>query len=232
MIARIVPVLIALVFTASSLTACGTEADLAESQEAAKVKASAKLNLSHIECGDGVVRAHFVLLFAGSANPGPLTVTLNGQELPAVPTERNTGNVWHYWVTFPTGVIESVEASVGETSLHNGAEFVGDWSCDGGACVLDEELAGSFCPGAPLTNPTAECAYFGLVNVGKDATGFSGTTASATMSAPLALVKAANCYNVILGVSSGDALASPPGAGPQGQTQDISHITYCDCPEQ
>lgn len=57
-----------------------------------------------------------------------------------------------------------IDASVGATPLHNGAAFVGDWSCDGGMCELDEELAGSFCPEGPLTNATAECTYFGLVN--------------------------------------------------------------------
>jgi hypothetical protein len=214
-------------------TACGSEADLATSQEAAKGQPKTqeqKLNLSHIECSEGTVRAHFVLLFAGTTPPADLNVTLNGQALPPVAHDKNTGNVWHYWATLPTGVIESIDASVGATPLHNGAAFVGDWSCDGGMCELDEALAGSFCPEGPLTNPTAECTYFNLVNSGKDDQGFTGTTFGATMSAPLALVKAGNCYNVFVNVGSGETVSSPPGTGPQGQTQNISHVTYCDCP--
>lgn len=81
------------------------------------------------------------------------------------------------------------------------------------------EDGSTFC--GVLGNPRNECAYFGLVPIGKD-DGLSGLTYEASMDADLALVKAGTCYKVFVGVSAGDVVASPDNKG-------ISHVTYCGC---
>src|SRR6187200_3318005 len=69
---------------AALLAACSassTDASVAPLQPSLETEAKGgtqapMLNLSHIEClEDGTVNAHFVLLFWGSSNPGPLSGT-------------------------------------------------------------------------------------------------------------------------------------------------------------
>jgi hypothetical protein len=93
------------------------------------------------------------------------------------------------------------------------------------ACTQLETIReGSFCVSKPFGSPKTECGAFGLVPIGSnDLSG--GLSTTATMSANLALVKSANCYNVYLDVTQGDLLNAP-------YSQAISHVTYCACPPE
>ena len=124
------------------------------------------LNLSHIACledGSGV-DAHFVLLFWAGTTPPP---TLNGtyKNDPAgapIPFSadagKNTGNVWHYDVTLPSGYIEIVSASVGSVMLHNPGEYTGTYDCGvpPSECSVVVEPQDVFCTDKPLGNPQSE----------------------------------------------------------------------------
>jgi hypothetical protein len=197
------------------------------------------LNLSHIACledGSGV-DAHFVLLFWGTTTPPTLNGTYKNDPAGApiafsADPGKNTGNVWHYDVTLPSGYIEIVSASVGSVTLHNPGEYTGTYDCGGvppSECPI-QVTPGGLCTDKPLTNPEAECASLGLTLLGKD-DNLTGTTFVATMDAYVAIVKGGTqpcgpgnaAYNIVVGVSTGDILAAP-------STQNISHVTYCACP--
>lgn len=90
------------------------------------------------------------------------------------------------------------------------------------ACELPDER--TFCVDKPLGNPEAECDAFGLEPTGKD-DDLNGTVHPASQAADLAIVKAGLCYRLVTDVSQGDQLASPTN-------KDISHVTYCSCPEE
>jgi len=199
------------------------------------------LNLSHIECLDsGGVDAHFVLLFAGSGTPGTLTGTwtdgVASYTFSAQP-ERSTGNVWHYDITLPSGEIDITSAQVTTStgvvvSLHNPDAYSGDYQCGGivETCQVAPPTEGLLCTDHPLTNPGAECGYFGLVPSGKD-DNLSGLTWVATQDAYVAVVKSGthgcgpgnSAYNIYVNVTAGEVLSTPVD-------QAISHVTYCECP--
>jgi hypothetical protein len=216
-------------FAAGSLTGCVTP-EWGEVEAEAK-KRDVQLNLSHLECqDDGTVQAHFVLLHAGKQQPGQLTGTWSGGAFGPVDSYKNSGNVWHYEVFLPAGDIDIYSASVGSVALHNPGDYAGNYQCDGdtASCPIVVD-AGSQCV-ATLGNPGNECGYFGLNPIGKD-DGLTGLTHIASMDAYVAIVKSGNggcgqgesSYNIIVGVNAGDELATP-------FDQDISHVTYCECP--
>jgi hypothetical protein len=231
MLTKISAVLFGVVAMGAVAGCAADETNLSEvSAEAAR---SIKLNLSHVECrDDGTVQAHFVLLFAGKQQPEPLTGTWNGGSFGPVAPYKNSGNVWHYEVFLPAGFIDILSASVGSASLHNPGEYAGNYVCDGSD--EQEELCPIASVGAQchptLGNPGEECAMLGLTPIGKD-DGLSGLDFTATMDAYVAIVKSGrgecaqgeSSYNVIVDVSVGDVLATP-------FAQDISHVTYCECP--
>jgi hypothetical protein len=229
----------------AAVSACGT-ADMdargnGEASQAVRDSGkNAKLNLSHIECTeDGDVLAHFVLLFAGSGQPGALTGTYNGGDFGPTEAEKNSGNVWHYNVILPSGEIDIYSATTttssgASASLHNPSEYAGDYQCGEiiEDCPVEVEAADLFCTDQPLGNPGEECGAFGLVPQGKD-DNLSGLTFVATQDAYVALVKSGSrgcerggsAYRVIVDVSEGDTLSTPVD-------QDISHVTYCACPAE
>ena len=230
MLSKISAVVFGVVAT-GAMSGCATDgAHLGELR--AEASRSMQLNLSHIECqADGSVQAHFVLLFAGKQQPGALTGTWNGGSFGPVDPYKNTGNVWHYEVFLPAGFIDIVSANVGSVNLHNPGEYAGDYLCDGGD---DEELcpiavSGPQCH-ATLGNPGNECGLLGLTPIGKD-DGLNGLEFAASMDAYVAIVKSGrgecaegeSSYNIVLDVSAGDVLSTP-------FDQDISHVTYCECP--
>ncbi len=214
------------------------------SDELGKQNAAPKLNLSHIACtDDGTVVAHFVLLFAGSAQPAALNGTYDNDAdastaavaFGPVEATKSSGNVWHYNVFLPSGDINILSASVGTTALHNPGEYAGDYQCgtpEEPTCsveVLPDDL---LCLSTPLGNPGDECGYFGLLVAGKD-DGLTGLTFTATIDAYVAIVKSGSggcapgesAYRVYTNVSAGDTLATP-------ELQNISHVTYCACPDE
>ncbi len=200
-----------------------------------------QLNLSHIECaedGSGVI-AHFVLLFAGDATPGPITGEYSdGSDFGPVDSDKHTGNVWHYNVSLPSGWIdiESATVTTGDDKtvhLHNPGEYAGDYDCGGDeepACSVVVEPH-SFCTDQPIGSEGAECAYFGLSLIDKD-DNLDGNAVGASTDAYVAIVKSGvgdcgpgdHAYRVYVDVQAGDTLESP-------SEQDISHITYCACPD-
>jgi hypothetical protein len=191
------------------------------------------LNLSHIECTDAGVSAHFVLLFAGSATPADLWVVNNGVTIgPTAPT-KGTGNVWHYNVLLNSSDVDITAAWVGSVTLHNPSEYSGEYNCapPPPACWITP-FVGEICPDHVYGDPDAECAAFGSPNppglapLGKD-DGLSGTTHTASMSALLAIVKAGQCYVSYLNVVK-DVTPLPTTSSGQG----ISHVTYCTCPPE
>jgi hypothetical protein len=229
---------------ATALTGCigDAEAPSADAEgaldTAGKPDRSAQLNLSHIECTEDGVFAHFVLLHAGAGEPGDLTGTYSGGSFGPVASYKRSGNVWHYGVTLPNGDIDIYSAEVttseGEVvSLHNPGEYAGSYECgdDPEECPAGVEPEELLCTSEPLGNPGAECGYFGLLPIGKD-DGLNGTLFEATMDAYVAIVKSGSggcapgesAYQVYVDVELGDPLESPTW-------QDISHVTYCECPE-
>lgn len=236
------------VASAAVLAACGAGPEDGENRQVqwpssleteAKASKSPMLNLSHIECtADGDVLAHFVLLFAGSGEPGDLTGTYNGGAFGPVAPSKLSGNVWHYNVILPSGPIDILSAAVTTAggvvvSLHNPSEYAGDYECGPviETCpveVLPQEV---YCTAQPLGNPGAECGAFGLVPQGKD-DNLSGLTFVATQDAYVAIVKSGtqgcepgqSAYRIYVDVQQGDTLATPVDQG-------ISHVTYCACPQ-
>jgi hypothetical protein len=202
-----------------------------------QAKQDAKLNLSHIECTeDGDVLAHFVLLFAGSEQPGKLSGTYNGGAFGPTEASKNSGNVWHYNVILPSGEIEIYSATTTtaagkSVSLHNPSEYSGTYECgEVDECPIEVEAQDVYCTSKPLGNPGAECGEFGLLPQGKD-DNLTGTTFKATQDAYVAIVKSGNegcgpgnaAYRIYVDVSAGDTLSTPV-------SQNISHVTYCACP--
>jgi hypothetical protein len=218
---------------------CAAEVDVDETSQEARAAQAVKLNLSHIECGeDGAVHAHFVLLFAGDATPGGLSGTYNDGGTFAVDGPyKHSGNVWHYDVTLPSGDIDITGATAtlanGSTvSLHNPHDYAGDYDCGGSTCSVVVEPQDLICFDRPLGDEASECGAFGLVPASKD-DDLEGTTHTATTDAYVAIVKSGSggcgpgnsAYRVYVDVSAGDVLGSP-------SWQDISHVTYCDCPSE
>ena len=214
-----------------------TEVESADAvaQAAGRAQQAPKLNLSHIECVDGTVEVHFVLLFASDKNPGDLTYTNDGQTY-TIPRGPNTGNVWHYTASgLPDGDYDVTAASVtlgngAVVTLHNPGDYSGTYDCTPSSCV-DFAAEPLLCmEPSSLGSPEAECGAFGLVPLGKD-DDLSGSTWLAGMDAPLVIVKdgrgpcaqGENAYRTYTNVQAGDVLEKPEGAG------DISHVTYCGC---
>ncbi len=228
---------------AAALGACGGLADEETTSDELSYGAKTRapmLNLSHIECTeDGRLLVHFVLLFAGTDQPGPLTGTYNGGAFGPVEADKSSGNVWHYNVILPDGEIEILSASVTTAQgvvvwLHNPGEYSGNYQCGGEQL---EQCPVSVTPGAycietnTMGNPGDECAHFGLVPQGKD-DNLGGLTFPASQDAYVAIVKTGNggcgqgesAYDVFVNVEAGEWLGTSNG-------QAISHITYCACPE-
>lgn len=201
---------------------------------AGKPARDAQLNLSHVECTDSGVNAHFVLLHHPS-EPGPITVVNNGVTLEPVEHGKKSGNVWHYNVLLGTDQVDITSATVDGISLHNPSEYSGDYECqpENPSCPVIEPASNPFCTAAPLTNPEAECAFFGLEPFGK-AAGNGELSQTSTQTARLALVKSGSAqntgdcapgessYRYYLDVKPGDTLETPFAQG-------ISHVTYCVC---
>jgi hypothetical protein len=198
-------------------------------------KAAPQLNLSHIECTETGVNAHFVLLFAGSDEPGPISgaYLLNGAESSFGPVDpdKNTGNVWHYNVALPSGDIEITSATAKGANLHNPGEYAGAWNCtEEAGCPGFSHDPGTVCREQPFGSPENECGFFGLQVEGKD-DGLVGLEHQARQDALLAIVKSGNdpcgpgnaAYQTYVNVKAGDVLLTPG-------SQDISHVTYCKCP--
>jgi hypothetical protein len=231
----------------AGLAACGSQSSLdtdsSSTESALKGKPAsskaAQLNLSHIACDEeGGVIAHFVLLHSGSDQPGAISGTWNGGTFGPVESDKLSGNVWHYNVSLPSGEIDIYSATTttsagASVSLHNPSEYAGNYECGGAVeeCPVEVEDAEIFCTDQPLGNPGSECAAFGLLPQGKD-DNLSGLTHSSTQDAYLALVKSgtrgcgpgSSAYRVYTNVSVGEELHTPVD-------QEISHVTYCACPQ-
>ena len=101
-----------------------------------KVSANAEtpqLNLSHIECVDGKVEIHFVLVHTEETPvPGNLTFTDNGIGYSVSP-DKFTGGTWHFNYYASDGYHDVTAASVewnGVTyDLHNPDAYAGDYNC-------------------------------------------------------------------------------------------------------
>lgn len=199
----------------------------------ARTTQAPKLNLSHIECVDGAVEIHFVLLFVpDGVTPGTLSYTYG-----TIPPGANTGNVWHFTASgLSDGYYDVTSASVtlsdgAVVTLHNPGDHAGEYDCAEDTCALPApEPLLCFAPSA-LGSPAAECAAFGLVALAKD-DDLTGASHVASQNAALALVKdgrgpcpqGESAYRTYTNVNAGEVLAQPAGAG------DISHVTYCGCP--
>jgi len=229
------------VLVAMAGAACGSvkSEDPGEGSSSELNQKAPMLNLSHIECTeDGHVLAHFVLLFAGTGTPGPLTGTYSGGTFGPIAATKNSGNVWHYNVILPAGEIDIYSATATtskgvEVSLHNPGEYAGNYQCGPviEQCPIVVTAQDVYCTDQPLGNPGEECGAFGLLPQGKD-DNLSGLSFTATQDAYVAIVKSgtAGCgpgesaYRIYVNVHAGDTLLTPVDQG-------ISHITYCACPE-
>jgi hypothetical protein len=210
-----------------------------------------QLNLSHIEClEDGSVNAHFVLLFFGSTNPGGLTGTYldaDGVEhsFADAVADKNTGNVWHYNVSLPSGFIDITSAVAGGTSLHNPDAYAGNYECGTTHEVCSVEVASqpTYCTDKPLGNEGKECGAFGLdvlAKISQPEQGSWGTCFNAPSGAYLAIVKTGSgacgsgdaSYAIYANVGEGQSLCTPEYVGENAELtrQQISHITFCSCP--
>ncbi len=97
-------------------------------------------------------------------------------------------------------------------------------------CTVKNVGDGNICFKHPFGNEREECAYFGLIPLGKD-DNLRGKTHIATQNALLAVVKGANCYKLYENVKKGDKLTGPEReAEISTSCIDISHVTYCGCP--
>lgn len=193
-----------------------------------------KLNLSHVECVDGAVEIHFVLLFVPEGvTPGTLLYTYG-----AIEPQKHTGNVWHYTASgLPDGYYDVGAASVNLSNgsvvtLHNPGEYAGEYDCAEDEACLQIDPEPILClPSNTLGSPAAECGSFGLPALGKD-DDLSGSFHVATQDAAMAIVKDGRgpcpqgeiAYRTYIDVHAGDFLEKPQGAG------DVSHVTYCGCP--
>jgi hypothetical protein len=231
---------------ALAIAGCGGGSGVTGSSDAVKVNNPPKLLLSHIECADdGTVDVHFVLLFAGTQPPGTLTGTYNGGSFGPTAANKLSGNVWHYDVFLPSGDIDILDAvtttAAGVTvSLFNPDVYTDTYACGAPVCDVSGEVTpGLLCTDQPLGNETAECAYFGLVQIAKDIPTSESPSFTSTLNAPLALVKTGSgacgggdaSYEVYVNVVAGDVLYTPEYTGPNGnlKRQAVSHVTYCTC---
>jgi hypothetical protein len=238
---RVVAFAFALVSLTTLIAACGEDPDAVNDNTAAyAAKAAPKLNLSHIACTEeGDVLAHFVLLFAGSGTPGNLSGVMGGDAFGPVAPGPNTGNVWHYNVTFPAGAIDITSATTTTSSgatvtLHNPSEYSGDYECGNEIeeCPVEVPAQDVLCVANPFGSPDDECAALGLALIGKD-DNLTGLTHTATVDAYAVLIKSGThgcengdaAYRVTIDVQAGDTLNTPAD-------QDISHVTYCACPDE
>jgi hypothetical protein len=216
------------------------------SDELGKQAGTPMLNLSHIACtDDGQVLAHFVLLFYGSSQPPTLSGTYDNDAdsstAPAafgpVAATKSSGNVWHYNVMLPSGDIDILSATVGSTTLHNPGDYAGDYQCGPEVPVCSVEVLPNdlLCLDSPLGPPKAECGSLGLLVLGKD-DNLTGLTFTSTKDAYVAIVKSGSgvnggcvagqaSYRIYTNVSVGDTLLTPAD-------QNISHVTYCACPDE
>ena len=219
----------------------GTSVNVGDATDAKPpVKQDLQLNLSHVECVDGKVEVHFVLLFVpDGVTPGDFVTYNWGGGTAQAARGPHTGNVWHYTDYLPSGStvdIESASVQVnGQTvTLHNPGDYAGTYNCGAVACNFPNPSPGLTCLEHPLGSEADECAYFapGSTVLGK--TDLDGTTGSqqTTMAAAVAIVKdgKAGCspgqqsYQTYTNVTAGQLLPPPPGGS------SISHITYCSCP--
>lgn len=118
-----------------------------------------QLNLSHIECVNGQVERHYVLLnVPDGVTPADHLTDNYGN----IPRGANTGNVWHYTAYSPSGVYNVTWAQVvvnGVTvNLHNPGAYAGTYNC------------------APTATPTPTSTS--TANIGASATPTSTPTAT------------------------------------------------------
>lgn len=55
-------------------------------------------------------------------------------------------------------------------TLHNPGDYAGDYQCSDAQCAIVVEPQDVLCTDKPLTNPEAECGFFGLIVQGKTTT--------------------------------------------------------------
>jgi len=205
---------------------------------------SPQLNLSHVECVNGMVEVHFVLLFVpDGVTPGNVVTYNWGGGTGQAPRGNRTGNVWHYTDYLPSGSTVNITSATvvvnGQTiSLHNPGAYAGTYNCgeeqlcSGAILPAPQSLV---CLDRPLGNEASECSYFlpGSTPLGKD-DGGPNSSQPASQSAPFAVVHAGSgqtgcspgeqAYRTLVGVTAGQPISSP------GTGTSISHITYCSCP--
>jgi len=226
----------------ASPSGASVQAGAATDAKPAAPKQDIKLNLSHVECVDGRVEVHFVLLFVpDGVTPGAFVTYNWGGGTGQAARGKNTGNVWHYTDYLPSGSTVDIESATVQVSgqtitLQNPGTYVGTYNCTTVlACTFANPSPGLTCLDSPLGNETSECAYFapGSTVLGK--TDLDGTTGpqQTTMAGAIAIVKdgKAGCspgqqsYQTYTNVTSGQLIQPPPGGS------SISHITYCSCPQ-
>ena len=91
--------------------------------------AELQLNISHIECVDGQVEIHFILLnVPDGITPGSVTYTYG-----SIPPTKHTGNAWHYFDYKPDGYYDITSASVVVNGVvvpvHNASAYAGNYEC-------------------------------------------------------------------------------------------------------
>jgi len=142
-------------------------------------------------------------------------------------------------INFPAGTTGPVD--LGDVECGKTVEWAAQTPCDQLSGEVESEEceetcelptpAGLICH-EPFGSVASECAFFGLVGLGKD-DDLSGSSHTASRDAALVIVKdgrgtcdqGESAYRTYTNVHAGDVLQKPTGAG------DISHVTYCGCPE-
>lgn len=87
----------------------------------------------------------------------------------------------------------------------------------------------NYCFDNPIGNENDECALFGLEPLGKTEFDSGKQSTHATMDAEIAFVKGGLCYRIYNDVEAGDWMRGPSLTSPW---RDISHVTYCGCPDE
>jgi hypothetical protein len=195
-----------------------------------------RLVLSHVECVQGQVEVHFVLLFVPDGVTPGASVSFSSPAGTA-PRGKNAGNTWHYTANLPSGStvnITSATVQVGSqtVSLHNPGAYAGTYNC-AEVCATAPAAQSLVCLNQPLGNEGSECSFFapGSAPLGKD-DNLSVSSWNSTRLAAVAIVKdgKAGCspgqtsYRIYPNVNSGQTLLPPSGG------ESISHVTYCSCP--
>ena len=165
-----------------------------------------KLNLSHIECVEGSVEIHFVLLnVPDGITPGTLTYTYG-----TISPSKDTGNAWHYSDYKTDGYynITSATVDVGGTTvnLHNPGDYAGNYWCSPQNPGCTDPNANNYDPeatvddGSCLYSPVPGCLDPNADNYNPEATEddgsctFSGCTdANATNFDPIATIDDGSC---------------------------------------